>query len=59
MFEDAVKSPKMLRPWCSSVDVASALCADSFEPEARRYNFCGRGKSAVVAEAKTSAYYKK
>ena len=23
------------------IDVASALCADSFEPQARRYNFCG------------------
>jgi hypothetical protein len=25
----------------SFIDVASALCADSFEPQARRYNFGG------------------
>jgi hypothetical protein len=33
------------------IDVASALCADSFEPEARHYNFCGGAGAGLLRQA--------
>ena len=34
-FEDVVKSPKTPQCPCWFIDLASALCTDSFEPQAR------------------------